>query len=993
MARSTRTPPRRGSRTMLPPTVTLAAWRLRQTWRLLLVMGLGMLAAVTLVCTAPLFSQVTLTAGLRGVLTATPADSQVVLHADAVNLTTEVAAQDNQELGDFMQHYLGSYFASPPQFSIQPHPIHVSSFRPGDQLQLIGDSMQASKAHVKLIQGRLPQTTSDAVELAMTPETVQAINARIGTEFTTNIGFFGSPGPITLSLKLRLVGVITPLPGDPYWHGETFSSAIRGEFTLYKALMSNDGFLTALTRAEGLVALNFLDKPDLLWYYQLDVSRIRMTDIDDLVSRLSAAQTQLTAQYGNTPYLTSAQLFGPPVDAFGNPSTLEKYRDRVSVVQIPVDIIAFQVFCLVLFFVSMMADLLIDRQGEVIALLRSRGASRRQVFGSFVNQSVGLGVLVLVAGPLLAILTTRLVGQATLSPTDQGALNILDGNPFQVGLEQVGWYALAAALGAIIAMVVTIRSSASRDVLEMRRETARTTRRPLWQRLYLDMVAAIIALTGYGISLYVTHAGVLDTRVNLLISAPLALVAPIFLVVAGVLLFLRLFPVLVRLAARFAARRKGAAPMLALAQMARAPRQAMRMVLLLALASSFAIFSLAFTASESQQILAVAANQAGADFSGVTLESTVPNYTVEQESLAQHTADYRQIPGVLSAVLGFATTALPTGGAAPNPIEIRAVDTQNFAQTAIWTNQDSPQSLRSLMSQLTHSHTLGTIPAIVDALAWKELQLDSGTSFSPSFQDAQIPFVAIAEVQHIPTVNDSLDAPGTSDYTPPGGILVDYQKLAALYQDNTQNPLSPNYVWLHTNDNPTMLANVRAALTTGPLQLSTLNDRRAMIADLQRDPLYVNLITVLQLGVIATIPLAVVGNLIASWLNARSRLTSFVILRALGSAPRQIARVLIWEQGIVYAAAILLGVLFGGVLIATVIPSLVFIGVPPGTGQAISSGEFFTIQHVLPTQIVLPLSLGIVFAALIAICVIALWMMARVVSQPSISQTLRLNED
>src|SRR5215472_18263565 len=105
MARSTRNSPRRGSRTLLPPTVTLAAWRLRQTWRLLLVMGLGMLAAVTLVCTAPLFSQVTLTAGLRGVLTATPADSQVVLRAGAKQLSSSIAAQSNKMLGDFMQHY------------------------------------------------------------------------------------------------------------------------------------------------------------------------------------------------------------------------------------------------------------------------------------------------------------------------------------------------------------------------------------------------------------------------------------------------------------------------------------------------------------------------------------------------------------------------------------------------------------------------------------------------------------------------------------------------------------------------------------------------------------------------------------------------------------------------------------------------------------------------------------------------------------------------
>ncbi len=991
MSRSTSAPPRRESRTVLPPALTLAAWRVRQTWRLLFVAGLGMLAGVMLVCTAPLFSQVTLTAGLRSVLTATPQDAEVVVHADAKQLSTVIAAQNNQALGAFMQQQVGSYLSTSPHFSIQPLPIHVSSFRPGDQLQLIGDSMQASATHIKLIGGRLPQDSGDEVEIALTPDTVDAIHAIIGEEFTTTIGFFGSPAPISATLKLRLVGIFIPTSGDPFWHGETFSPAIEGEFTLYKGLMSNDGFLVALTRLETQVGGGLLlDKPTLLWYYRLDVAHIKMADLDDLIGRLNTAQIKITPQFGSTDTLEGTQLFGPVVESFGSPSTLERYRDRVAVVQVPVEIVALQVFCLVLFFVSMMADLLVDRQAEVIALLRSRGASRWQVFGSFANQSLGLGLVALVAGPLLAILTTRLVAQSTLPLADQGALNIISGNPFQVALG-VGWYALAASLGAVLAMVVSIRSSASRDVLEMRRETARATRRPIWQRVYLDMVAAVVALTGFGISLYITHAGVLDSRVDLLISAPLALIAPIFLVIAGVLFFLRFFPALVRQGARFAARRPDAPPMLGLAYMARAPRQAIRMILLLALASSFASFSLVFTASESQQILAVAAHQVGADFSGTT-----PNYTASaadvEQALNLRTSAFRKISGVLSATVGFVSTAVPIGGASTIPLAIRGVDTRTFAQSAIWTDQDSAQSLSSLMSQLARPLIHGAIPAAVDELAWRELHLSSGAPFTLSVQNGALAFIAVAEVHHIPTVNDSLDAPGTSDYIPPGGILIDYQKLSTAYQIATQEILPMNYVWLRTSDTPALLAKVRAALTAGPLQLATLNDRRAMIADLQHDPLYINLTMVLALGTMVTVLLAVVGNLIVSWLSVSSRLVNFVVLRALGSAPRQIARVLLWEQIIVYATAILLGILLGAILIVTIVPALVFIGAP-NNGAAISSGEFYVIQHVLPVQMVFPPSLGIVFLALITICMVALWMMARVVSRPSITQTLRLSED
>ncbi|HXR66657.1 MAG TPA: FtsX-like permease family protein [Ktedonobacteraceae bacterium] len=64
------------------------------------------------------------------------------------------------------------------------------------------------------------------------------------------------------------------------------------------------------------------------------------------------------------------------------------------------------------------------------------------------------------------------------------------------------------------------------------------------------------------------------------------------------------------------------------------------------------------------------------------------------------------------------------------------------------------------------------------------------------------------------------------------------------------------------------------------------------------------------LGTATALLLALLGNLVASWLNARSRLVNFAALRALGTTPRQIASTLAWEQVVVYSAAMLLGCLF-----------------------------------------------------------------------------------
>src|SRR5260370_31727727 len=153
--------------------------------------------------------------------------------------------------------------------------------------------------------------------------------------------------------------------------------------------------------------------------------------------------------------------------------------------------------------------------------------------------------------------------------------------------------------------------------LAMRRDAARSASIPVWQRIDLDIVAVIIPLTGCAITFYLTNSGVLDAQLRLLLLSPLTLLGIVFLLIAALLVFLRLFQLLLRLGAWLAARSQRAAPMLALPQMARAPRQSERMPLLSALAPAFVIFTLVYSASQAQRIPEVAAFQSGADFSGV----------------------------------------------------------------------------------------------------------------------------------------------------------------------------------------------------------------------------------------------------------------------------------------------------------------------------------------------------------------------------------------
>src|SRR5207248_11795513 len=185
---------------------------------------------------------------------------------------------------------------------------------------------------------------------------------------------------------------------------------------------------------------------------------------------------------------------------------------------------------------------------------------------------VVLGGIALIVGPLLAVLLVFLIISRTLSPTDQCALAIISGNPEAVAVN-LGGYALVAVVASIIAMVIAIYRAMQLDILAIRREAARSTRRPIWQRINLDIVAIIITLTGFGISYYVTNSGVLDPQLRLLLLSPLTLLGTAFLMIAALLLFLRVFQLLLRLGAWFAARAREPAALLPLAQIAGSRRQ------------------------------------------------------------------------------------------------------------------------------------------------------------------------------------------------------------------------------------------------------------------------------------------------------------------------------------------------------------------------------------------------------------------------------------
>ena len=179
-------------------TVRLARWQLRAAWGLLVMTGIGIVAAVMLVCAVPLYTNVAMSAGLRGVLTASPQNTVIVVRSNSLRVSAQYISKVGRHLDQELEKNLGPYLGSP-QFSIETKPFLIPGSKATkglhvtNEIGLISASMDQAASHVKLLAGRLPRTSSGGLELAITPESALALHKTVGSLLTVSVTFTDAP--------------------------------------------------------------------------------------------------------------------------------------------------------------------------------------------------------------------------------------------------------------------------------------------------------------------------------------------------------------------------------------------------------------------------------------------------------------------------------------------------------------------------------------------------------------------------------------------------------------------------------------------------------------------------------------------------------------------------------------------------------------------------------------------------------------------------------
>lgn len=984
---------RQNSLRLLPAVVKLMGWRFKQMWRFLLITWLGLLAMVVLVCTGPLFSLVATGAYLPALLANAADGPYITVETVSTHPTQEQLQQIEQQVNQSLrQGSLAPYLHSASQLVVQTPAFDMLANGKTSPAAFRIDGYDSSQAaqHTTLVEGRLPQVTNDGtVEIALSQDAAANLGLHAGSTFQGRY-------PIALGSQVwnfRVVGIIAPrVAQDPFWAmGNPFSKATVFLNSRYYRVVEGSSSYNVIAANEAIkpkiaVLQSTAPRDDgsnqfvLFWRYPFDLAHLNANDLPGLSQQTSFLDGHLEGVLqNNITDLTNINIFGTLFTAL-NFST-----GNIAVVQTELIVLLLITFALVLFLVSMMSDILIERQATLIATIRSRGATLRHVFGTFATQGLVLGLAALLVGPLLALLLVQVIVRVLLPTGEQSALIAVTAHPLQAILD-TKWYAITGVAVSLFFMLVAINRAAKMNIMSLRRESARAQRRSFWRRLNLDLFFAVLLLAGYAAFVYfwpsITTAGSqIDPSIFVLLSSLGVFVSPL-LVAAVLLLFLRLFPLITRLATLLVTKRRGAPAVLALAQMERNPRPAARIIVLLALALASSSFLFMLIASKDQRVTDTASFVAEqADFSG-----SLPTSDAAQ-TFSQLQTYYNGLSGVQSATLGYHDVIqLDTnqGAGGQGSLTINAVDTETYARTVAWSSVYSSAPLSTLTGQLASHRADGiahnVVYALVDAAAWQRFHLTPGAQFSlpiDSSGSLHANFIALAQINYVPGLHDSSVLAWSGV-----GLIADYQNYTTIKARAMGTAtLAPNYFWLKTSDDASALAHIRSILPDA-------NDRRNIQTILQNNPDHLGIIGVLIIGIAAALVLALMGTLIASWFNASNRLTNFAVLRALGMGPRQIAAVLAWEQGFIYLLALLLGIALSAMLSIFVAPTVAVLTIQHGD---IGNGGA---PNVPPVGITLPYpQLLLILGALVVICLAALLFMARIVSRPAISQTMRLNED
>lgn len=657
---------------------------------------------------------------------------------------------------------------------------------------------------------------------------------------------------------------------------------------------------------------------------------------------------------------------------------LQEYQTAAKKVTTTLLILQIPVLALLLAFIFMISRQMLDLEQNEIALLKSRGSSKRQIIIIYFLQSVILSAISALAGLPLGYFLCKALGSTN------GFLEFIQRKALHVTLSgSVFLYMLGAMAVSVAFMVLPVFRDANVTIVNVKRKKGRKTRNIL-QRVYMDVILLLVSL--YGLYSFSQRKDTLMTQ--MLEGEPLdpfLFICSSLFIISAALVALRIQPLLIRLVYLCGRKRWKPAFFASFLQILRTKGKQSFMMVFLMLTVALGIFN----ATVARTILSNSESNIRYD-TGATLVLqeqwednsmfVADNPDLELTYTEPDFSVYESMKGVRHAAKVYREEEITTsfsnkGGENNKKTSLMAIDTKQFGETV---SDFNPELLPTHLNNYLNAMASDPDAVLLSSNFHTKAGVKLGDKITYTNKDKkdkkELTGVVYGFVDYFPTYLENTHELNEEEKLVTTENYLVVANLAAVQQTYGVRPYQ---VWLQTDESSQFIYDYAKK---NNIQYTVFEDVAAKLVDMKNDALFQGTNGILTMSFIVILILCCTGFLIYWILSIRQRELLFGVFRAMGMTKKEIIQMLINEQIFSSGVSIVMGAALG-ILASRLFVPLVQIFYA-STDQAVPLQVMFQTLDMI--------RLFSVVAIVIIICMIVL---GKLISRINISQALKLGED
>lgn len=700
-----------------------------------------------------------------------------------------------------------------------------------------------------------------------------------------------------------------------------------------------------------------------LWYQVFDYEDILPSEINAFVDRTEELCSMPTSRFTTIKEPDYLEV-------------LKDYQTAAKKVYTTLLILQIPVLALLLAFIFMISRQMLDLEQNEIALLKSRGSSKKQILFIYFLQSLILSVLSSIAGVPLAYFLTKALGSTN------GFLEFIQRKALHVRLSpEVFLYTLGAILVSVSFMVLPVIKDANVTIVNVKHKKAGGGR-SIFSRVYLDVI--LLAVSLYGLySFTARRSELMKSMLEGDSIDPFLFICSSLFIISASLVGLRLQPLLIKLVYYIGRAYWKPAFFASFLQIIRTRKKQGFMMVFLMFTVSLGIFN----ATVARTILSN--SEKGIRYStGTDLvlqqpwedNSLILSYYPDLE-LTYTEPDfgvYENMEGVEAAAKVYRDDEIETSynkkksGENEVRTSLMAVDTKSFGETVADFQQDL---LPVHINRYLNAMAKRTDAVLLSMNFHKNHGVELGDRITfTNDEGKEAEGVVYGFFEYFPgytaqthTLSEEETLVTTENY-----LIV-----ANLAQVQHSFGLRPYQVWLKTSGSSQFIYDYAKE---NNISYTTFEDVSSKMIAVRNDALFQGTNGILTMSFIVILILCCTGFLIYWILSIRQRELLFGVFRAMGMTKKEVIQMLINEQIFSSGVSILIGTLIGLLASRMFVPLVqIFYA---STDQAI---PLEVVNKVLDM-----VRLFSIIGIVIIICMIVL---GKLISKINISQALKLGED